>query len=81
MENNMNAFLDLLKFIFWGIIAIFVAVIIGVWFSASLDTYITTKENNILIKELCIKNGLSVDSIINTTQNDTLNVKIDTKEE
>lgn len=72
----MNAFLEVLKFIFCGLIAIFVAVIIGVWFSASLDTYITTKENNILIKELCIKNGLSVDSIISTTQNDTLNVKI-----
>lgn len=72
----MNAFLDLLKFIFCGLLAIVVAVIIGVWFSASLDTYTTTKENNILIKELCIKNGLSVDSIISTTQNDTLNVKI-----
>lgn len=51
----MNAFLELLKFIFCGLIAIFVAVIIGVWFTASLDTYTTTKENNILIKELCIK--------------------------
>lgn len=77
----MNAFLEVLKFIFCGLIAIFVAVIIGVWFSASLDTYITTKENNIIIKELCIKNGLSVDSIISTTQNDTLNVKINFAEE
>lgn len=79
----MNAFLEVLKFIFLSIIAIFVGSIIGVWFTAALDTYITTKENNILIKEMCVKNGLSVDSIINTTQNDTLNLnlKIGIKEE
>lgn len=79
----MNAFLDLLRFIFWGIVAIFVGSIIGIWFTASLDTYITTKENNILIKEMCVKNGLNVDSLINTTQNDTLNLnlKIGIKEE
>lgn len=72
----MNAFLDLLKFIFWSLLAIFVGLIIGIWFTASLDTYTTTKENNILIKELCIKNGINVDSALNVIQNDTLNVKI-----
>lgn len=79
----MNAFLDLLKFIFCGIVAIFVGVIIGVWFGASIDTYTKIKENNILIKDMCIKNGLNVDSIINIHQNDTLilNLKIDTKGE
>lgn len=77
----MNAFLEVLKVIFWVIVAIFVGFIIGIWFTASLDTYITTKENNILIKELCIKNEINVDSVLNVTQNDTLNVKIDTKEE
>lgn len=69
----MNAFLEVLKFIFWVIVASFVGVIIGVWFSASLDTYITTKENNILIKEMCIRNGLNIDSLISTTQNNALN--------
>lgn len=77
----MNAFLEVLKVIFWVIVAIFVGLIIGIWFTASLDTYITTKENNILIKELCIKNEINVDSVLNVTQNDTLNVKIDTKGE
>lgn len=79
----MNAFLDLLKFIFRVIVVIFVGLIIGIWFTASLDTYTTTKENNILIKELCIKNGINVDSLINIEQNDTLilNLKIDTKGE
>lgn len=79
----MNAFLDLLKFIFCGIIAIFVGSILGIWFTASMDTYITSKENNILIKEICMKNGVNVDSLINTTQNDTLNLnlKIGIKEE
>lgn len=75
----MNAFLEVLKVIFWVIVAIFVGLIIGIWFTASLDTYITTKENNILIKELCIKNEINVDSVLNVTQNDTLNVKIDIK--
>lgn len=69
----MNAFLDMLKFIFWVIVAIFVGSIIGIWFTASLDTYITTKENNILIKEMCIRNGLNIDSLISTTQNNALN--------
>lgn len=77
----MNAFLDLLKFIFCGLLAIFVGVIIGAWIGASIDTYTKIKENNILIKDMCIKNGLNVDSLISTTQNDTLNFKIGIKEE
>lgn len=77
----MNAFLEVLKVIFWVIVAIFVGLIIGIWFTASLDTYITTKENNILIKELCIKNEINVDSVLNVTQNNTLNLNIDIKEE
>jgi hypothetical protein len=77
----MNAFLDMLKFIFWVIVAIFVGFTTGFWFTTSLDTYITTKENNILIKELCIKNEINADSVLNVTQNDTLNVKIDIKGE
>jgi hypothetical protein len=69
----MNAFLDMLKFIFWVIVAIFVGFTTGFWFTTSLDTYITTKENNILIKEMCIRNGLNIDSLISTTQNNALN--------
>lgn len=77
----MNAFLEVLKVIFWVVVAIFVGLIIGIWFTASLDTYIMTKENNILIKEMCIKNEINVDSILNVTQNNTLNLNIDIKEE
>lgn len=79
----MDAFLDILKLVFWCIFVFIVVVTIGVWIDISIDTYITTKENNILIKDICIKNGLNVDSIINIHQNDTLilNLKIDTKGE
>lgn len=71
----MNAFLEFLGGIFLCAVAIFVAFTIVVWFIATLDTYTMTKENNILIKEMCLKNGLNVDSLISTTQNDTLDVK------
>lgn len=77
----MNEFLEFLKVIFWCIIAFFAVDIIVVWFCTSIDTYIVAKENNILIKEICIKNGLNIDSLISTTQNDTLNLKIYIKEE
>ena len=73
----MNAFLDLLKFIFCGLIVIVVAVTLVCWISASMDTLHYTKQNNVMLKELCVENGLNVDSLLNTTQNDTLNSKID----
>jgi hypothetical protein len=72
----MNVFLDILKFIFFGLLAIVVAVIIGCWITASIETLHYTKQNNLLFKELCIKNGINVDSALNVIQNDTLNVKI-----
>lgn len=77
----MNVFLELLRFIFCGLLAIFVAVIIVCWLAASMDTLHYTKQNNILLKELCAENGLNVDSLISATQNDTLNLKIDIKGE
>lgn len=79
----MDVFLDILRLVFWCIFVFIVVVTIGVWFGASIDTYTMTKENNILIKDMCIKNGLNVDSLINIHQNDTLilNLKIDTKGE
>jgi hypothetical protein len=72
----MNVFLDILKFIFFGLLAIVVAVIIGCWITDSIETLHYTKQNNLLFKELCIKNGINVDSALNVIQNDTLNVKI-----
>lgn len=75
----MDAFLDFLKFIFYGLLTIVVAVIIGCWLAASMETYTYTKQNNVLLRELCIENGLNVDSLMSTTQNDTLNLKIDLK--
>ena len=77
----MNAFLDLLKFIFCGLIVIVVAVTLVCWISASMDTLHYTRQNNVMLKELCVENGLNVDSLLNTTQNDTLNSKIDLKGE
>jgi hypothetical protein len=77
----MNAFLDLLKFIFCGLFVMVIAAIIGCWLAASMETLHYTKQNNILLKELCIENGLNIDSIMSTAQNDTLNLKIELKEE
>jgi hypothetical protein len=77
----MNAFLDLLRFIFLGLFTIVVAVIMACWVAASMETLHYTKQNNILLKELCVENGLNVDSLISTTQNDTLNLKIGIKGE
>jgi hypothetical protein len=77
----MDAFLDLLKFIFCGLFAIIVAVIMACWITASMKTLHYTKQNNVLLRELCVENGLNVDSLIGTTQNDTLNLKIDIKGE
>ena len=51
------------------------------WLMASIETLHYTKQNNVLLKELCIENGINVDSVSNTVQNDTLNLKIDIKGE
>lgn len=77
----MNVFLDFLRFIFWGLFTIVATVTLVCWLIASMETLHYTKENNILLRELCIENGLNTDSLINTTQNDTLNLKIYLKEE
>lgn len=77
----MNAFLDILKFIFLSLLAILVAITFACWITASIGTLHYTKQNNVLLRELCVENGLNVDSLINTTQNDTLNLKIDLKGE
>lgn len=47
----------------------------ALWFATSIDTLHYAKQNNVLLRELCVENGLNVDSLINTTQNDTLNLK------
>lgn len=39
----MDAFLDILKLVFWCIFVFIVVVTIGVWIDISIDTYITTK--------------------------------------
>lgn len=77
----MDAFLDFLKVIFWGLLTIVVVVTAACWLMASIETLHYTKQNNVLLKELCVKNCLNVDSLINTTQNDTLNLKIAIKGE
>ena len=77
----MDAFLDFLRFIFWGLLTIVVVVTVVCWLVASIEILHYTKQNNVLLKELCVKNCLNVDSLINTTQNDTLNLKIAIKGE
>lgn len=77
----MNAFLDFLRFIFCGLLTIVLTVTLVCWLVASMETLHYTKQNNVLLRELCIENGLNVDSLINTTQNDTLNLKIDLNRE
>ena len=70
----MDAFLDLLKFIFGGLLTIVVTVIIVCWLMASIETWHYTKENNILLKELCVENAINVDSVLNTLANDTFKI-------
>lgn len=77
----MDAFLDFLRFIFLGLLTIVVVVTVRCLLVASIETLHYTKQNNVLLKELCVKNCLNVDSLINTTQNDTLNLKIAIKGE
>ena len=77
----MNVFLDILKFIFLSLLVILVAITFACWITASMETLHYTKQNNVLLRELCVENDLNVDSLLNTTQNDTLNLKIDLKGE
>ena len=77
----MELFLDILKFIFGSLLTIVITVIIVCWLAASIETLHYTKENNILLKELCVENGINVDNVLNTVQNDTLNLKFVTKGE
>ena len=78
----MDAFLDFLRFIYiFGLLTIVVVVTVMCLLVASIKTLHYTKQNNVLLKELCVKNCLNVDSLINTTQNDTLNLKIAIKGE
>lgn len=65
----MNAFLDFLKFIFCFLLAIVVAVVMACWIVASMETLHYTRQNNVLLRELCAENGLNIDSLINTTNN------------
>jgi hypothetical protein len=77
----MNIFLDILKFIFIFVFTIVITVAVLYWFTASLETLRYVKRNNVLLNELCVENGINVDSVLNAAQNDTLNLKVDTKGE
>lgn len=77
----MNAFLDLLKFIFCGLLVVVIVTIIATWFMVAVETLNYTEQNNVLLRELCIENEINVDSALNVIQNDTLNVKINFVEE
>lgn len=68
----MNAFVDFLRFI----CLIVITLIMIFLFAGSVDTLHYAKQNNVLLRKLCVENGLNVDSLISTTQNDTLNLKV-----
>ena len=69
----MNIFLDLLKGMFYSFLVIFIVLTIAYWLITSIETLHYTKQNNVLLRELCVEKDLNVDSIIIITQNDTLN--------
>ena len=71
----MNIFLDILKGMFCSFLAIFIVLAIVYWLITSTETLYYTKQNNVLLRELCIENCLNVDSLMTITQNDTLNLK------
>ena len=72
----METFLEILEGICKFILGIVVAIAVVVWFFAAIETLAVTKQNNALIKELCIEQGLDVDSILSVATNDTLNIKV-----
>ena len=72
----METFLEILEGICKFIFSIVVAIAFVVWFFAAIETLTVTKQNNALIKELCIEQGLDVDSILSVATNDTLNIKV-----
>ena len=69
----MNIFLDILKGMFCSFLAIFIVLAIVYWLITSTETLYYTKQNNVLLRELCVEKNLNVDSLITITQNDTLN--------
>jgi hypothetical protein len=73
----MNTFLNILRFLYT--IVIIIAILF--WLTTSIVTLHYVKQNNVLLKELCVENGINIDSALNTVQNDTLNLKIDVKGE
>ena len=75
----MNVLLDILKGMFCSFLAIFIVFAIVYWLTTSIETLHYTKQNNVLLRELCVKNDLNVDSLITITQNDTLNLKFGIK--
>ena len=75
----MNICLDRLKGMFCSFLAIFIILAIAYWLITSIETLYYTKQNNVLLKELCVENGLNVDSLITITQDDTLNLKFGIK--
>ena len=76
----MNIFLDILKGMFCSFLAIFIVLAIVYWLITSTETLYYTKQNNVLLRELCIENCLNVDSLVTITQNDTLNLKFGIKD-
>ena len=76
----MNVFLDILKGMFYSFLAIFIVFAIVYWLTTFTKTLYYTKQNNVLLRELCVENGLNLDSLMTITQNDTLNLKFSIKD-
>lgn len=75
----LDIILDILRFFAIVLISIFAALMLMLWLDTTITTNKKVKENNCLLKELCVKQGINADSIISQMNNDTIRVNIEVK--
>lgn len=75
----LDIILDILRFFAIVLISIFAALMLMLWLGTTITTNKKVKENNCLLKELCVKQGINADSIISQMNNDTIQVNIEVK--
>lgn len=76
----LDIFLDILRFCAIVLISIFAALMLMLWLDTTITTNKKVKENNCLLKELCVKQGINADSIISQMNNDTIQANIEVEE-
>jgi cell division protein YceG involved in septum cleavage len=75
----LDIILDILRFFAIVLISIFAVLMLMLWIDITITTNKKVKENNYLLKELCVKQGINADSIISQMNNDTIQVNIEVK--